>query len=344
MSRTHQLFAVLFAFAGLIYAALHFGFKDPAPIESVPPPRGPVQCGAMYERICSDTGFDLDPTGVVLSDREAELEVKELIADIVSEHEDWEQEQLDEELVARIFIPARVERLDQIYLWVIRAMEKFIEAQSDSVLTLAEKRLLKRRIRKTPLEMPPPASRYADAPQLLTKTDVFYERFADGRTRLRVGGGYVLGTQSRYNLTFTIAHELAHSIDPCELRARRIAIPAYDRLSACFVQTGLVATRKTRLECGHDDQLAEAFADWFAAQVTTEALMQSSSGYSNDQLFHSVANSVRDLCEVSGAQLDDEFHPAAKLRIERIFGDHPQMRKLLHCQEPPVAPRYCGFN
>jgi hypothetical protein len=101
---------------------------------------------------------------------------------------------------------------------------------------------------------------------------VYYERFADGRMRLRVGGAYLLSAKSWFNLVFTLAHELGHAIDPCELRVARLPLPAYDRLGACLLADGLVASRETRAECGQDDQLSEAFSDWLAVQVTADVL------------------------------------------------------------------------
>jgi hypothetical protein len=305
-------------------------------------------CSLLHEEICSGKLFRKDPTGIVRDDRDGELAASDLYDKIIAKHPDWDGDQVDDVLVRRIYTPERRQKVARAFTWVRKRIERLIDHEPVSTFSFREKRLLKHRLRAVQLQLPPPAKIYADEPDLLTTDDIYYERLFDGSMRLRIGGAYLLGAQSYYNLVFTMGHELAHSIDPCEMRVARLSFPAYDHLTACFMETHVITMRKTRLECGHDDQLSEAFADWIAVQVTAEALNAVQSQYTPEQLFAAAANSVRDLCEDPGEDPDLlpdlSLHPAPTTRIERIFGNNPKIRKLLSCQDPPANPVYCDFN
>ncbi len=316
-------------------------------------------CDQLYKTVCQKRGVTHDPTGVVRPDMDGEIRALRTYEEIIHLHPDWTSEQVDEQLVKEIFTPTRRARVESAYQWVKRTMEEFINRQPHETFSAQEKKQLKARLRKTKLELPPPVSVYADEPDLFTKNDVFYERLANGDMRMRVGGAYLLSAKSWFNLVFTLAHEFAHSIDPCELRAADLSIPAYDRIYACFLQNGLIAARKTRQECGENDQLSETFADWMAVQVVAEALSHFSTEFHGNQLANAATNSVRDLCEQgeSPSELNLDLHPSPEIRIDRIFGHNPRIREVLGCG--PVTPsarapasaglidssyEYCGFG
>jgi hypothetical protein len=63
-------------------------------------------------------------------------------------------------------------------------------------------------------------------------------------------------------------------------------------------------------------------------------------------MFQAAANSVRDLCEQDGqlGASDQTFHPSPRVRIEKIFGDHPLIRTLIGCGISPRKETYCGFE
>jgi hypothetical protein len=321
-------------------------------------PEAPNVCAQMHRTVCQKRGATHDPTGAVKPDVDGELQALREYERIIREHPDWTSAQVDDELVRTIYTDKRRERLRSAYRWVQNTLETFIERQPEQVFTASEKRRLLTRLRKTELQLPPPAAVYADEPDLFTKNDVVYERTLDGRMRMRVGGAYVLTAKSWFNLVFTMAHELGHAIDPCELRAARISIPAYDRLSACFMAHGLTAARSTRLECGDNDQLSETFADWLAVQVSSRALRNFATEFHGPQLASAAMNSVRDLCEQDddeGASRDPagfEFHPSPEIRIDRIFARNPMIRETLGCGPAPADPtgndpyatEYCGFD
>ncbi|MCM2276500.1 MAG: hypothetical protein NDJ89_00295 [Oligoflexia bacterium] len=303
-------------------------------------------CRNIHKAVCQKKGVTRDPTGTVRPDIEGEIQALRAYEEIIRAHPDWTSEQVDEELVRAIYTPKARARLQSAFEWVRKNLEKQIQRQPDGVFTQAHKQALRRRIQRTVLELPPPMSVYADEPELFTKNDVFYERLQDGRLRLRVGGAYILSAKSWFNFIFTLAHELAHAIDPCELRSEGLAIPAYDRLSECFLANGLIASREYRTECGSHDQLSETFADWIAARVAADALRAFATEFEVPALKAAITNSVRDLCEQDDPQseLDTQFHPAPEIRIDRIFGRNPQIRTLLGCAPPTGGPEYCNFT
>jgi hypothetical protein len=349
------------AFLAVLSSLLILAFRWSTPVDTeVPPlpaavaqaevhPAAAVEiagvCTDLYHAICGRSGETRDPTGVVRPDIDAEKLTSQLADNITHAHPDWVGSQVDEELVKQIYTPRKTQRLQGAFQWAARALESFINRQPDSVFNASEKRKLKARLKSVQLQLPPPAAVYDDEPDLYTKTDVFYERTLDGKLRMRIGGAYLVAAKSWFNMLFTVAHELAHSVDPCEVRAAGLAFPAYDRLAACFLRDGLIEARSTRRECGQNDQLSESFADWMAVQVTAEALESFATRFHGPALVAAATNSVRDLCEEEGDVSDSQYHPEPRIRIDRIFGQNPKIRSLLGCS--PLAahlPQYCGFG
>lgn len=312
----------------------------------------PPACYNLYFSICksSDSGFKIeaDPTGEVRPDADSELMALRMREQISLQHPDWNRSQVEDALAEAIYTKERRKQITSTYHWVHHLLKEFIQKQPPQIFNENEKRVLLRRLKKTELQLPPPATLYANEPGLLTRNDVFYEHLPDGTQRMRIGGAYLLGARSRFNQIFTIAHEFAHSIDPCELRIAGIAMPAYDRITACFLRNGLIATRKTRSECGNADQLSETFADWMATQVSVLALSNFATEFLGPQLRAPAANSVRDLCEPDNErdELDTEHHPPPLVRINAIFGRHPEIRKIMGCPVAmdPLDPEYCDFS
>jgi hypothetical protein len=185
-----------------------------------------------------------------------------------------------------------------------------------------------------------------DEPDIMTKNEVFYERLLNGVMRLRVGGAYLLANRSWFNLVFTLSHELAHAIDPCEIRAALLSFPAYANLSACFFQQKWIVLSKSRVECGENDQLSEIFADWIAVKLTAEALKVFSTEFDQNQIRRAAKNSVRDLCEQEDdpLEIDTQFHPHPRIRIGIILGYQSEIRSLIGCETVATTTHYCSFE
>ncbi len=305
-------------------------------------------CEDIYETICEDAQWPLrDPTGRVRRDIDAEIEVLRMFEELLLENPEWTREEAYKELVRVVYSRSRVQKLRTAFERTRNEMLRFIREQPASVFNAHEKKVLSTTLNKVRLDLPPPAEVYADEPDLYTKNGVFFQRMQSGKLRIRVGGAFLFAVSSWFNLVFTFAHELAHSIDPCELREARHALPAIDRLSACLQTSGVVALTKNRNECGSHDHLSEAFSDWIGVQITARVLERYATEFDAQQLRKAVQNSVRDLCEQREDFRDEDltYHPSPQIRIERIFGTHPTVRRLLGCTAPSSStPRQCGFD
>jgi len=306
----------------------------------------PNACGHIYRSVCKPKQkvlFDKDFTGTVASDVYGEQQALQLYSNIINEHPDWERDQVEKELVLQLYTPKRVTRIETAFHYVQHQMARWIDKQPLTVFNAHEKKTLKLRLKHTTLQLPPQTP-YKDSPDVYTKSDVFYERTSEGATRMRVGGAYLLSVKSWFNMVFTVAHELGHAIDPCEIRINRIFIPAYDKLSACFAEQGIIQTKSNRTECGQHDQLSEVFADWVAVQIVAEGLKSYSNEFRGPQIVNAALNSVRDLCEDDETDFDNDFHPSPQVRIGRIFGESPEIRNILGCTRGPASSTsYCQF-
>jgi len=356
------LLAVGFAVPVVLQMRAHHAEEQPrSPASTANSSAAPEQhapelpiCHDFYSYVCQHheplKGDGRDPTGLVRPDVEGERIADGFLKDIIQKHPDWSSDQIDEELVKEVYTPERTARVQAAFRWVQTRIVHLIESQPEHVFTSREKREIIARVKRTELQLPPPASNYADEPDLFTRNDVFYERTPEGQLRMRIGGAYLFTAKSWFNIVFTIGHELGHSIDPCEIRQARLSYPAYDRLTACFLRTGLVQTSNTRSECGENDQLSETFADWIGTQVSAEALKGFSAEFHGAQLINATANSVRDLCEQDddndqNEELDTSNHPTPEVRIQKIFGNQPAIRTILGCAVPESSDfQYCSFE
>jgi hypothetical protein len=284
------------------------------------------RCRRLFDEFCRTRpdfgiGTFTDPTGEVWLDSESEAAIREAIAS----SPDW---------ISSVFSEKRKGRIIEIERWVKTELARWIQEQPETVFRARDRRELLARLQSTHLDFPSPKLGYPDEPDLLMNSQAIYERLENhshSPRRLRFGAAYVLGASSRFNLVFTIAHELAHAIDPCELRSTGWAVPAFDRLSSCFITAGLAATPKSRIECRRNDQLSETFADWVAVKISARALKQWGSEYPEPQRWAAVGNSIRDLCEEDHLAEESETHPSPRIRIEKILGTDPEIRTYLGC-------------
>lgn len=303
-------------------------------------------CTHSYQFICQKKGDTSDFSGVVKPDLVAETQVYDLYRQIGERNPNWDSQQIDQELAEQIFTTKRRNRISSAYQWVQRSMIRMIDRQPSSIFSTFEKKALESRIKNTQLELPPPATVYADEPDLFTKSEVYYERLKSGKTRLRIGGAYLLVSRSWFNWIFTLAHELAHSIDPCEMKVFQVHLAAYQRIIDCFIKNEFIDISPKRIECGNNDQSSEVFADWVATFITAEALKHYSAEFEQNQIIFAARNSVRDLCEQENDEdpMENEYHPAPKVRIEKIFSQNPEIRKLLGCESFQLSSSYCKLE
>lgn len=317
-------------------------------------------CFDLYQNVCF-VNKSKDPSGFVKRDVEGEVEALRIMEKIIQKHKKISITQLYDQLVSEIYTIQRVTLLKSLFEDVRRYMLKFIDAQPFQALSLEDRIVLKRQIERVVLDLPPPAQIYADEPELYTSNDVFYERTKDDQIRIRIGGALLFTVNSKFNLAFTLAHELAHSIDPCELQHNKVDILAYHGLAECF-GTPLVDQSG---ECKAHGRVSEIFSDWVATHIVADLLKESSEKFTIAQTRNALMNSVRDLCVEEEPYDDDRTpedektpetpeelaasHPSSSYRVNHIFAQHPQIRKLLGCQENqgpllPGVPQQCFWK
>lgn len=303
-------------------------------------------CEKFYKTVCRGQDVVSDPTGSVQPDVKGEVEALRLYEKIIHEHPDWSHEQIDEELVKIIYTPKRKQMLIEIYRWVQSRMINLIAQQPPHVFPGRAKQNLINRIKTVTFEIPPPASLYANEPDLFTKNDVYYESLSKDRRIIRVGGAYLLSAKSWFNRVFTIAHEMAHSIDPCELKSELNELPGYKKLIDCLGDAKVLSAVQITNSCSKNYFMGEVFADWMSTQIAAEALVSYSKQFKDfEQVSNSVINSVKDLChQESGLVQESDSHPKPKVRIEYVFGAHPTIRTLLGCPRLEQTNFYCGFE
>lgn len=301
-------------------------------------------CRNPYGTTCSTPWPSYDPTGKVQPDVTAEVLALRHLRDLIRKNPSWTSSQIEEELALKLYTPKRRAYIEDAFNWVTKNMALYIEQKSNGSFSPEERESLVRRISEIELEIPPPAQVYSDAPELLTKNTIYYERTADGRLRLRIGGAYLLNATSWYNLVFTFAHEVAHAIDPCETKHAHITPRAYEALVSCFVKVGWV--QSDRAHCGQGEQISEVFADWMASEIAARAIKARGSQYTETEKVKAAINLSRDLCEQSTSpdSLSMMSHQNPRTRIESILGRNPSLRESLECGNESRRRRYCRIT
>ena len=302
-------------------------------VDSIETPRMRLNaCKDLYSYVCA-VRTKTDPTGAVNRDSRGELQALRIYEDIIKKNPKLPMEKVDELLVKKIYTPARTKIVMETFRLARTRLLKFVDMQPFYSLSLEQKNILKERIMNVEIQLPPPASVYADEPDLYTRNDVFFEKTKDLKYRIRIGGALLFTVQSRFNLAFTLSHELAHAIDPCELKHAGIEVPSYNPIIECLLG-------KTDLEeaCKAEGLLAETFADWVATHIVAEEL-DNKKEYNLMQLQSALFNSVRDLCsddeiELTGPEVGlAASHPSNEKRVNEIFAKHPTIQRILGCEE-----------
>lgn len=290
-------------------------------------------CGDPYQVTCSRRFPSYDPSGHVRPAMRGEVNALRHMQRIIRENPSWSSDRVQAELAQAIFTPQRRERTFQVYRWARNQIIDWIEEQTPHVFSSSEAEILKNRVESLSLELPPPLEVYSDALDLITKNAVYYERTPSGKLRIRVGGAYLLNSTSWYNIVYTLAHEIAHAIDPCELNHIRSIPESYHGLIECFIEVGWVEEERSR--CGPFEQTSEVFADWLASKILTRAMRQWSSEYSAEETVSAVINSTRDLCEQSleESSLNLSYHQSPDVRIRSILGGSPELQTFLGCPQ-----------
>ncbi|WP_413584669.1 hypothetical protein [Bdellovibrio sp. HCB274] len=301
-------------------------------------------CSKGYETICKSPPV-ADPTGETSLDYRGEIRALRILRRIVRSNPGWTTEQIENELVQQIYTEPRKQNLIRIFETVRGQMLEYVHQQPARVFSDYDKSVLEQRIRQVQLDLPVNRETYSDATDLYTKSEIYYESNNEGLMRIRVGGAYVLNTTSEFSIVFTMAHELAHAIDPCSLKSAQINYRAYDELVGCFVDSQWITREEA--QCGNKDKTSEVFADWMGAEILARSI-KNRPNYSLQDKVNASINAVRDLCDDSLGyeKVNLDYYPTDVIRVKSIFSKNGLLRKELQCAgttAPPAQP-YCRFE
>jgi hypothetical protein len=198
-----------------------------------------------------------------------------------------------------------------------------------------------------------PGSKFEDMPLEWLSWGVAY----DPKTNEINVGLDAFKYKSESSLFAVLAHELTHSFDPCRWGAYLSGPFPFESVVSCLrsdqsinakprddlkleksgLPAELVSSLKQNRTCNkkeyppigiQSDQIPEAFADWFSAEVVSQ------SSYMDQDL-------RSDLCEQIELNSGSSY-PRNKDRLERVYLAHPEIRKKLSLTTPPT--HYCSFN
>ncbi len=185
-------------------------------------------------------------------------------------------------------------------------------------------------------------------------------------------GGYLNMSTSEFNLVHTIAHEISHSIDPCNFSERNKVAPLKNRISnervddtylrknflRCLrskdsaeaktfdefqadatIEDGERVYNDTARYCG-SEQSGETVADWFAAEIVGEYSEKHFATLSKDQKQIGIANILRPACYENRP---DQNHPGTTNRLNGILLVQPKIRSQMGCVGD-APKRYCDID
>jgi hypothetical protein len=317
--------------------------KKPASDETPTVKSNTLFCEKSYDAICKGNAV-ADPTGETSLDYRGEIRALRVLRRIVRTNPGWTTEQIEDELVKRIYTKERKDKLNRIFEIVRAQMIDYVKQQNSKTMTDVDKAVLIERISKVALELPEDRTTYSDATDLYTKSEIYYERSHSGDVhRVRVGGAYILNTSSEYSIIFSMAHELAHSIDPCGIQGEPLNYKIYDDLVQCFVDSQWIS--KEEAACGNKDKSSEVFADWLGAEILARSI-RNQTKYSLEEKTRAAINAVRDLCDDSSGfeKVNLEYYPTDIIRVKSIFSKNTLLRKELQCSNSGTVKPYCRFE
>lgn len=289
-------------------------------------------CSNPFLVTCNQPLPHSDHTGYVRPHIDGEVLAYRQLRKIISQHKDWTVSEVEEELANHLYTEDRRERMLVMFQTTQNAIKKLISEEWSQHLSEEEVKILLSRINSVILETPPPASLYSDSPEVITKNSMYYERTREGVLKIRYGGAFLLNITSWYNIVFSLAHELAHAIDPCELNVTKARPVSYQGLTACFLNNGWLAEHETL--CDPNDKLSEVFADWVATEVMATVLPDQIENLTPKAIAKGAINMTRDLCKRSDSV--DRFvfhhHPRPDLRINEIIWTQNRFRRALGCK------------
>ncbi len=194
--------------------------------------------------------------------------------------------------------------------------------------------------------------------------------------------GMISESSSDFTLAMIVAHELAHSIDPCNLSNSLNKIMGnsevegsvdvldqqspYANVISCLRDKASIGAKNfaeppvqesqsntygdpsppsketTRVSFCDLDQIGESFSDWVGAEILPEYI-RAQHKLTKNQYINGYANAFRPLCKsFTDVDMVTE-HPRSQERIDKIIISNPKVRKDMGC--PPEGKFvYCSFS
>ncbi len=194
---------------------------------------------------------------------------------------------------------------------------------------------------------------------------------------------YLRYSTSEFDLASMIAHELAHSIDPCKLGGdvnggefRAMSESETDKVLenrylrkdfiSCLRSPTSINAKSDRPPAPppgsdvmvanglnrfcQDDQINESVADWFAAETLANYIPYRNSktgkSLSQAQIQSGMANVLRSFCSADfnhDSPKDDPHAPTTR-RIDSIYLAQPKLREMMGCPRDLPGKRYCDIQ
>lgn len=197
------------------------------------------------------------------------------------------------------------------------------------------------------------------------------------KNEYRLCNGLMFSGNSEFHIAYSIAHELAHSIDPCAIQAatseRKISFDRNDLAKAeaqypisnllrCLRSNETAAAKrdnsiKFKAQVMRDnqnqkarpvfclgDQIREAMAEWFASEVSSRYTYSVVKQLSTTDATNALLNTWRPRCRNdSGVDETKAFssHLPTRTVVNKVFLANPQVRQLLGCSNGKSEIGYC---
>lgn len=177
-------------------------------------------------------------------------------------------------------------------------------------------------------------------------------------------------SSSEFALAFSVAHELAHSIDPCGIgMGSKLNRFTYTRSKVeendqTYPIAGLISCLRDQRSAAaatnqpkHNensrispycigDQIGESVSDWLATEVVPKFIDHNFPNLTQDQYRTGYSNVFRFACQRSMVGLPKPFmvHPSTERRVDNIVAVHPEVRKQMGCGDLPTTKVYCKVD
>ncbi|MGZ3691518.1 MAG: M48 family metalloprotease [Pseudobdellovibrio sp.] len=245
--------------------------------------------------------------------------------------------------------------------------EALIQKIESTNIDPSKKRLLEDRLRRVEFA----GSNCGDtfeglAPNYLPKA------FFDGGNKFYMCRNLLNTMTSEFSLVAVMAHEIAHSIGPCNLRtsdSQNFGSPVAKNLQEAdrqFVFGDLVRCLRSSSSvhavnlkalqndqaphaaidyCSdYDDQIEESASDWFASEVLTDIMSKNHPELTRDQWRTGMRNTFRVKCDQTDIEVAFDTHPAVRDRFNAMILPNAKIREKMGCSSVPSPKVQCSMQ